>query len=488
MQQDHVGGTHPTCPLWDGVNQDCDGADAPEPSGAGDPAGVDIRVAVSTRVMCAARCAGILSGLVVVSCAARQPAPETFGEPSRTDVAPALVARAPTLAATLRDPTPQSGDSFGAGIAWSQDGGTLAVGVPTAEVEGCPDDLSSGGRCRDAGHVVVFRRGESGWTVSAVLGLENPEAYRWLGASVAVSADGTVVAVAGASGAGVVDIYRSATAGWVLERRLSGTDRFDHFGATVALSSAGDRLAVAAPGEDGSGRGVNPEVDNAAEDDGAAYVYRHEGTDWRLEATLKGSEPVGPLTHSSFGQTLAWNRDASVLVVGALQKRRAEVFRREGVVWSTDAVLQSPNEQGSALGRAVAVSADGRTAAVGDPGAGQVHLFRRETSGWLPSRTFTGEPGGQFGEAVALDAGGDRLLVGAPDDSEVQLFRTSEEAPYATVTSGTSAIDAPYSDWFGGNIALAEGIGFVVTADRRKGFREASTAEESCGSVYTYSW
>jgi hypothetical protein len=75
-----------------------------------------------------------------------------------------------------------------------------------------------------------------------------------------------------------------------------------------------------------------------------------------------------------------------------------------------------------------------------------------------------------------------------PDDSEVQLFRTSEEAPYATVTSGTSAIDAPYSDWFGGNIALAEGIGFVVTADRRKGFREASTAEESCGSVYTYSW
>jgi hypothetical protein len=85
-------------------------------------------------------------------------------------------------------------------------------------------------------------------------------------------------------------------------------------------------------------------------------------------------------------------------------------------------------------GSAVAISADGRTIAVGDhlhsvPGAavasgGLVDLYRLQSAGWTLSAELTSpkpEFYGGFGFSVALSADGSRIVVGAPTTSEPNL-------------------------------------------------------------------
>src|SRR5690606_5375492 len=85
----------------------------------------------------------------------------------------------------LMAPNPGASDNFGASVALSGDGDTLAVGAPFAD-----------GEYGDAGAVSVFTRGEQAWTHQHQLDASNPGAGDNFGASVALSYDGQTLAVA----------------------------------------------------------------------------------------------------------------------------------------------------------------------------------------------------------------------------------------------------------------------------------------------------
>ena len=91
--------------------------------------------------------------------------------------------------------------------------------------------------------------------------------------------------------------------------KASSTDPFDYFGSSVALSADGSTLAIGVPQEDSSaiGTGGNP-ADNFAMDSGAVYVFTRSGTTWSLQAYLKSST-ARPFDW--FGSSVALSADGS---------------------------------------------------------------------------------------------------------------------------------------------------------------------------------
>src|SRR5690606_19004546 len=88
------------------------------------------------------------------------------------------------------------GDKFGTSIALSADGSTLAVGACLEDsaatgIDGDQGDNSAG----HAGAVYVFARSDTTWVQQAYIKASNTEAADYFGGSVALSADGSTLAV-----------------------------------------------------------------------------------------------------------------------------------------------------------------------------------------------------------------------------------------------------------------------------------------------------
>jgi hypothetical protein len=191
-----------------------------------------------------------------------------------------------------------AGDGFGGQIrrfALSGDGATLAVGAPGEDsnatgIDGDQSDNSADG----AGAVYVFRFDGTNWFQQAFVKASNTGAGDRFGERVALSSDGTVLAVnatnedscAAGVGAdqndnscpetGAVYVYRFAGTDWAQAAfvKASNPDDGDAFGSASALSADGSTLAVGAPGEDSSATGINGDQnDNSVITSGAVYVY-----------------------------------------------------------------------------------------------------------------------------------------------------------------------------------------------------------------------
>jgi FG-GAP repeat len=166
------------------------------------------------------------------------------------------------------------GDIFGASVAISADGNTLAVGAEGEDSDalGVGSDQTNNS-ASSAGAVYVFSRSGTTWTQQAYV-------------------------------------------------KASNTAANDHFGGTVALSADGNTLAVGAVvgvfgnvGEDSSAKGINGEETNDdAKDSGAVYVFSRSGTTWSKQAYVKASNTGAG---DQFGSAIALSRDGSTMVVGA---------------------------------------------------------------------------------------------------------------------------------------------------------------------------
>jgi hypothetical protein len=112
--------------------------------------------------------------------------------------------------------------------------------------------------------------------------------------------------------AGAAYVFRRSGGKWAQDAYLkaSNAEARDVFGTTLALS--GDLLAVGAPWEGSSARGVNADqADNGAAKAGAVYVFRRDRTAWQQEAYLKAS-------NTGIDDKFAWRLalSGSTLVVG----------------------------------------------------------------------------------------------------------------------------------------------------------------------------
>jgi len=239
--------------------------------------------------------------------------------PSETTTTAAAVASSQNVIS----PTDASdGDSFGGAVALSADGKTLAVGA-------LYDDVSGN---KDQGSVTVFGRSGKSWVEEKVLVAENGNAEDWFGYSVALSTDGNTLAVgavyADANGnkdEGAVSVFARSGGAWALQKTLniSGGTAGDLFGYAVALSADGSTLAVGAISDD-----VNANVDQ-----GSVSVFARTGSAWKEQQviTLDNGAASG-----NFGWSVSLSTDGNTLAAGGPNQGagKAAVFTRSGGTWS----------------------------------------------------------------------------------------------------------------------------------------------------------
>jgi len=188
------------------------------------------------------------------------------------------------------------GDLFGTSVTLSADGGTLAVGAESEDsnatgVNGNQADNSAS----DSGAVYVFTRTGSAWSQQAYVKASNTGAVDTFGRSVALSGDGSTLAVGADSedsnasgingnqadntreGSGAVYVFTRTGSVWSQQAyvKASNTGAGDWFGHSVALSADGETFAAGAYAEASNASGINGNqtADNAEELTGAAYAF-----------------------------------------------------------------------------------------------------------------------------------------------------------------------------------------------------------------------
>lgn len=352
-------------------------------------------------------------------------------------------------------------DHFGYTVALSADGGTLAVGAPweasgSAGVDGDQADDSQPG----AGAVYVFAYTDGAWAQQGYIKASNPgggdgsmiDVGDEFGFSLALSADGDVLAVGApweasaatgvdgdqtddsCEGAGAVYVFERSVGVWSQRAyiKASNTSSHDYFGNSVALSGDGGTLAIGAPFEASSATGIDgDQTDESFGAAGAVYVFVRTHETWTQQAYVKASDTT-PAAY--FGGSVALSTDGDTLAVSAPPwyfggTGSVYVFARESGVWSQmDYFIGLDGDDNDQFGRAIALSGDGRTLAVGAPGVdegtGVVHVFARIGEAWLSQaavRSNFSAPSDGFGASLALSANGEMLAVGAALEASVAV-------------------------------------------------------------------
>jgi hypothetical protein len=307
----------------------------------------------------------------------------------------------------------ESSDFFGAAVALSGDGNTLAVGAVfessalTGVTAGVVNEATAGNGAFFAGAVYVYARIAGSWSQQAYVKASNTESADLFGNSVALSGDGNTLAVGApledssltgvtpgsvnettsgnaAVDSGAVYVYARIAGTWSQQAyvKASNTGAGDNFGNSVALSGDGNALAVGAPFEDSSSTGINSTSDELATDAGAAYVYSRSAGTWSQQAYVKASNTGAG---DNFGTSVALSGDGNALAVGA------------------------PLEDGGGTGI-------GSTPDELATDAGAAYFYTRSTGTWSQQtyvKASNPDPLDNFGTSVALNSDGNTLAVGA---------------------------------------------------------------------------
>ncbi|MBX3585478.1 MAG: hypothetical protein KF796_02450 [Ramlibacter sp.] len=305
----------------------------------------------------------------------------------------------------------------------------------------------------------------------------NTQASDLFGSSVALSADGSTLAVGAywessnatgidgdqsnnaAPSFGAVYVFIRSGTTWSQQAyvKASNSGAGDRFGLALALSADGNTLAVAAVREDSAATGIDGnQASNGATDAGAVYVFARSGATWTQQAYVKASNAEA---QDWFGLSLALSGDGNTLAVGASQEssnataiggNQADnsafyagavyVFSRSGVTWTQQAYVKASNTASlDQFGTSVALGSDGNTLAVGAPGedsnatgidgneandstsrSGAVYVFARSGATWTQQAYVkASNPGVSdlFGTSVSLAGDGNTLAVGAEQEA-----------------------------------------------------------------------
>ena len=195
-----------------------------------------------------------------------------------------------------------------------------------------------------------------------------------------VSTSGTFTAIGApfdddnGADAGAVYIFEYTGSDWVEQTKITGSDgaQSDRFGYAVAIS--GSYLIVGAYLDD----------DNA-NNSGSAYIFQYDGSGWNEQTKLHANSPGAD---HFFGTSVALDGDYAIVGASeatndnAVGTGRAYVFKRSGVAWNQEAVLQASDAaQHDAFGSSVAL--DGNWAIIGassknvnGPKSGAAYIFR----------------------------------------------------------------------------------------------------------------
>lgn len=289
------------------------------------------------------------------------------------------------------------------------------------------------------------------------------------GNAVAVSNDGSTIAVSAFKESGIVNdptansaalsgavyVYRKTNGIWseVAYLKAPNADDQDEFGYAIALSGDGNTLAVSTINEASSATGIDGnQLDNLAPASGAVYLYVNSGSSWQSQAYIKSSNSN---LVDSFGFSVSLDSDGTTLLVGAPGESSsaqsingdetdntgslsgaAYVFELQNNQWAQTAYLKSSNsDKLDSFGYDVALSEDGLTVVVGSPGedsnatsvngnemdnssdnSGAAYVFVHNGTTWTQDsylKASNSDSEDQFGHSVDVNSDGTVIAIGA---------------------------------------------------------------------------
>ncbi|MCF6807836.1 DUF4347 domain-containing protein, partial [Thiotrichales bacterium 19S9-11] len=316
-----------------------------------------------------------------------------------------------------------SGDGFGYDVAFSGDGSTVIVG-----------GIGNDGGGTSSGHARIFSFDGTSWSqVGADI---DGSAGDQAGGSVAISEDGTTVAIfssyGSASSNGVVKTYDWDGTTW--NRRtdnIASTTNGTNANANV-ISLSNDGLTIAV-GEVKWSDGLP-----ASEQDGRVRIF-----DWNTGTTswdLRGTQiETASFSDDWFGR-IALSGDGDTIVVGAAafgtERGRMRIYGWDGTDWSLKGSGASsiPGEADyDRFGRGLAVNDDGTRVAVGarysgtDRGKVYIYDYNSGSDSWSETATILGKANNDvFGVGLGFNRDGTRLIIGATE-------ATNSEEGYAQI-------------------------------------------------------
>ena len=249
---------------------------------------------------------------------------------------------------------------FGVSVALSGDGNTALIGARRDHLR--------------VGAAYVFTRSGETWSQQGgrlTGGGESGEGR--FGEGVALSGDGNT-AIVGAgyeNKLGAAYVFTRSSETWTQQgEKLTGSGEFISgtqfdlvglFGSSLALSEDGNTALIGAKGAGGNG--------------GGAWIFTRSGETWVQRGVFGGAGEVSTeKTPANFGASVALSGDGSTALIGApgeLNIGYAYVLTRSGETWAQHGGKQGSGEKAtSGFGSGVALSGDGNSALVGNPGNG----------------------------------------------------------------------------------------------------------------------
>ena len=272
----------------------------------------------------------------------------------------------------------------------------------------------------DFNHATLFGLHHSSLFASCTqLTAPNGAAYDNFGISVSLSGDyaiiGSLNEVGGIAHQGSAYVYFRSSSEWNEQAKLTASDgaAYDYFGWSVSIDG---NYALIGADEDDIGVDFNQ---------GSAYVFLRNGTDWSQQAKLTASDGT---SFDYFGYCVSLSGNYALIgaylddVGSNSDQGSAYIFLVNGTSWSQQAQLTD----GTAYSRfAFSVSLSGDYALIGCPyfnvggnnDQGYFFIYLRNGTTWslqVQLTAFDGEAGDKFGYSVSVH--GNYAVVGAYHD------------------------------------------------------------------------
>ena len=260
--------------------------------------------------------------------------------------------------------------------------------------------------------VYVFKKSGTSWIQEAKLTVLASFEAGDLGQCLAINSDGSLIA-AGAPEtgwiAGAVFIFTRSGTSWSFSAKVESDDlaSYDRFGSSVALSTSGFSMAVGATDSISSGS-----------IGGVVYIFKRSGSTWTQDAVLVADDSAGG---DKFGQTVSMSLSGTVVAIGAPLASRFNagnsgvvyIFRK-GIAWTQEAIILASDRTASQMfGYSLCISGDASRVIIG--GQNSAYIYKNTSGAWTLEKRLERTPGsvgGRFGRSVTIDQTGSIAAVG----------------------------------------------------------------------------
>lgn len=252
---------------------------------------------------------------------------------------------------------------------------------------------------------------------------------------------------------GACHIYTRSGTTWNLQQILLASDRAsnDEFGSTVSLNGTATNIIIGAPNED-----TSPTTNN-----GAAYIFTRSGTTWTQQTKLTAPTKY---TNGYFGNSLQMSQDGLYVIigspgnVGAQDAGAAYIYRWNGTSW----VLNQSYTNGIAgylAGRTVNINNNGSLVAIRYAGIKKLYVYTRTGTTWASGQIIDYSAyspitvNNSTNEGTGMQGNGNNIILGTWVNNKAIII--NNDLGTYNITQDLLSNPQPNPDEFGVTVAIA---------------------------------